>query len=396
MFRLAAVALMSLSLLACKGGDRSSSGDKPTVAKKVEARDAAATAKPPTITPEQRAAYRRHLAAGRELARDAKWRDAAAEFDKALEAVPMDGRALSELGWASFQAGDFERARDANRKSVLASGDAAVKAASLYNLGRVAEATKDPDTAARHYRESLKLRANQTVRERLAKLGKPPVEDWRIDQSQIPCAGPMSLDALCACLEKARADQYQGGEFSCERDIDPGADYGIVTTRHGFGDEYVQLVGKLRGGWSVAAELEYAYNPGAFGIFEEIGDDLLVEPRDVGGRRVLWIEVMKFRTDRDLGVNEEESVESTKLTVCLAAPKTGVRCVFQAPIAERYERDKTDFDEDKGVQHTKGLPIKRAGKLSATLSESGVLTLTLAEGQKTSWLAPYVGAHKIW
>lgn len=391
-------AALALSTTAGCGDKKKKTGPETAVAKAVEVRDAAVNAA--SIDPATRAAYRKHLAAGRVLARDGKWRDAAAEFASALDKIPMDGRALSELGWASFQAGDFERARDANRKSVLASGDAAVKAASLYNLGRVAEAAGDKAAAARHYRASLKLRDNQTVSSRLAGLGEPPVEGWRIDPDLIPCRQPTTVDKLCACLEKARASDYTlGGKFECAPDIDDRerSTYGVITTTHGRGDVYVQLVGRSGAGWAVAAELEYAYNPGAFGIFEEIGSDLLVEPRKIGGRDVLWIEVIKFRTDRDLGVNEEESVESTRLTVCIDEPAGGVRCVFQAPIAERYERDKLEeLEEDRAIEHTKGLPIKRAGKLAASLSDAGVLTLTLAEGQKTSWLAPYVGEHELW
>jgi tetratricopeptide (TPR) repeat protein len=393
--RSAVIASLMLSLAGCKDKEPAETRQAGVV-RSVQHRDAVA-AKPPPIAPEQRAAYRRHLAAGRELAGDNKWRDAAVEFEAALEAIPMDGRALSELGWASFQAGDFDRARDVNRKSVLASSEAAVKAASLYNLGRVAEATGAKDDAARHFRESLKLRDNKIVRERLAKLGAAPVEDWRIDQTQIPCTEPTTVAKLCSCLEKARAADYPSGTFSCDPDIDEAdSHYGVISTSHGHGDVYVQLVGKSGAGWSVAAELEYAYNPGAFGIYEELSDDMLVDSREIGGREVLWIEVIKSRSDSDMGIDEEESVESTKLTVCLADKKAGVRCIFQAPIAERYERDKLGMFEGEDIEHTKGLPIKRAGKLKAELGAGGVLTLTLAEGQKTPWLAPYVGRHKIW
>jgi len=383
---------------ACKG--KAADKTPPAAAKPAQPTDAAAGKKVKPIDPAKRAEYQKRLKAGRALAGDKKWRDAASEFAAALEAIPMDGRALSELGWAAFQAGDFDRAREANRKSVLASSDSSVKAASLYNLGRVAEATGDGDTAGRHYRESLKLRDNETVRQRLAKVGAPAFEDWRVDRENLPCRKPMPIKALCSCIKKARAADYQGGDFSCEPDVDdPDASaYGVLVTTHGFGDIYLQLIGRSGAGWSVAAELEYAYNPGAFGIFEELADDLLVDEREVGGTKVLWIEAVKFRTDRDMGLNEEESVESTKLTVCKIDAKTGVTCIFQAPIAETYTRDRhlLDDEAEAGVVHTKGLPIKRSGQLAAKLSDSGVLSVTLESGQKTSWLAPYIGEHKLW
>lgn len=390
---IAVCSIVSLAALAaCK--EKKPSEAKPATKAVAATKDARPA--PVPIDPAKRAAYREHLAAGRQLARAGKWRDAAAEFAAALEAIPMDGRGLSELGWASFQAGDFDRARDANRKSVLASSDPSVKAASLYNLGRIAEATGAGADAAGHYRASLRLRDNATVRERLAKLGEPAFAGWKIDAGALPCREPQTIEALCACLEKARAADYPGGGFSCDHEADADEGFGIIRSHHGVGDVYVQVIGHSAAGWSVAAVLEYVYNPGAFGIYEELGQDLLVERRRFGDVEVLWIEVIKFRVDRDMGVNEIESVETTKLTICRLGGKTGVDCLFHAPIAETYERDKTEFPDDPGIEHTAGLPIRRAGKLAATLAAGGTLTVTLAEGQKTSWLAPYVGEHQLW
>jgi hypothetical protein len=50
--------------------------------------------------------YRSQLAAGRKLAPAHKWGEAMAAFEKALDALPGDARALSELGWAAFQVGE--------------------------------------------------------------------------------------------------------------------------------------------------------------------------------------------------------------------------------------------------------------------------------------------------
>jgi TolA-binding protein len=52
------------------------------------------------------------------------------------------------LGWAAFQAGDYDKAREANASAIRAASGRAVKAASLYNLGRVAEATGKHGEAA--------------------------------------------------------------------------------------------------------------------------------------------------------------------------------------------------------------------------------------------------------
>ncbi len=129
--------------------------------------------RPAPIAPEKRREYAARLRAGRTHAKAKRWGEAVAEFEAALVAIPMDDRALSELGWAAFQAGDHVKAEKANADSVRVSSQPELKAASLYNLGRVAEARGDRDRAAALYADSLVLRPNKTVVKRLVALGKP-------------------------------------------------------------------------------------------------------------------------------------------------------------------------------------------------------------------------------
>jgi hypothetical protein len=115
--------------------------------------------------------YDAALSRGRELVKTKQYKGAIAAFQAALVATPGDARAQSELGWAAFRAGDLDLAQDATRKSIDAASDPKVKAASLYNLGRILEARGDAKAAGDAYRESLQLRPNRVVDSRLAALG---------------------------------------------------------------------------------------------------------------------------------------------------------------------------------------------------------------------------------
>ena len=70
-----------------------------------------------------------------------------------------DDRALAELSFAAMSAGEQDLARKAGRQAVLTATEPKIRAAALYNLGRVEE-PGDPAKAAALYRASLALRPN--------------------------------------------------------------------------------------------------------------------------------------------------------------------------------------------------------------------------------------------
>jgi len=153
--------------------------------------------------------YRAALERGRRLVRAKDWRGGIAAFDAALAAHPGDARALSELGWAAFRAGDLDRAAQASRDASAAAGASArVRASALYNLGRVDEARGDKDGAAAAYRDSLALHASRAVKRHLraiakagahAGAGSAAVADGAAaDDASSTMAGPFaSIDAYC-------------------------------------------------------------------------------------------------------------------------------------------------------------------------------------------------------
>jgi tetratricopeptide (TPR) repeat protein len=124
----------------------------------------AGTAAPPP-------SYRAALARGRALARAEDWPGAIGAFEAAVAADPGDARARSELGWAALHGGDLALAERAS-EDAIARATGKVKAAALYNLGRVHEARGDRVAAGAAYRASLALRPSATVAKRLAELAR--------------------------------------------------------------------------------------------------------------------------------------------------------------------------------------------------------------------------------
>lgn len=147
--------------------------------------------------PEKSMGYRQALARGRKAGAARDYAAAMASFEAALVAVPGDARALSELGWVAFLAGELEHAERATEASIAAAVDPKLRAASLYNRGRIAEAGGDNPRAIEAYQSSLALRPNDTVQARLATLGGAV----RKALAPVAAGGPYpDLATACAAL----------------------------------------------------------------------------------------------------------------------------------------------------------------------------------------------------
>jgi hypothetical protein len=97
-------------------------------------------------------------------------RAAASSFQAALAVRPDDPRALAELSWASFLAGDFAAAARAANLATYYSQDRRLRAMAYYNLGRATEALGAVVDAEVAYAASLDLRDNPEIRARLKHL----------------------------------------------------------------------------------------------------------------------------------------------------------------------------------------------------------------------------------
>ena len=153
----------------------------------------------PKLSAEEKAALKKmaaELRRGRGLAGKGKHAEAIAAYDRALAAVPDEPRVLLELGVELRATGDLARAEDVSRKVAKPGGDPALRAPALFNLGRIFEDKKDKDGAVAAYRESLRLRENRFVRERLFALDPTAQSDVTRPE---PLEGPVaSLAAWCA------------------------------------------------------------------------------------------------------------------------------------------------------------------------------------------------------
>jgi tetratricopeptide (TPR) repeat protein len=159
----------------------------------------------PSVQPD----YRVELQRGRKAVSEGAYPDAITAFETALRARPADPMALSELGWAAFLAGDLLRARSTTNQALTLAKDRSLRAACLYNLGRIAEGSGDLKAAIEAYRGSVQLRKNAEVNGRLAALD--PTTPAQAPLASTILQGPFpSLAAYCDKIRRSPADQCPG------------------------------------------------------------------------------------------------------------------------------------------------------------------------------------------
>ncbi len=401
---LAAPVLVAVVVAAACGSKKEPAGGSaaPPVAALADAAAAAATpdaaapprAKPAPITKAVRAEYKQRLSAGRKAAKATRWSDATTEFEAALVAIPGDDRALGELSWAAFSAGDHDRARKAGRASVLAATDPKIKAASLYNLGRVEEAGSKIAEAAVLYRQSLALRPNKIVEDRLAKLGK----DGAAVAAALPCTTPATEAALCACLD-ASVERDEPDAAACTLAPAGAPDFQIATfVATTASEQEMVLVARQAAGWAVVAHLGYVYNPGMMGISEEWS---LTETKEetLGGKQVVRFAASKSRSDTDMGVDEFETENHESLVVCVrGAADVATTCPLDVLTSYTYLRDRLGVAEDEDMKDvadllTKGLPIRTELAVSVELGADGIAKVRAVRGNPES---STLGDKKLW
>ncbi len=193
------VAVMALAVAGCKK-EPPAPAPAPAKAAAAQPKAEAPIAKPRQLSREEARRFRAAMADGRKLGRAGDHAGAVAAFDRALAVQPDDPGALSELGWEAFLGRSLDRAEAATRRAVAAATEPRLKAASLYNLGRVLEERGRRDAAAAAYAESLHARPSRTVREQLAKID-PAAAAAADPLKPVPLAGPFpSLAAFCDSL----------------------------------------------------------------------------------------------------------------------------------------------------------------------------------------------------
>lgn len=356
--------------------------------------------------------YKQHLNAGRKLVKKRDYTGALASFDKALAIDPNDARALSEISWAAFLGKDLDRAEQAGRDSVRFSKDDKIKGASLYNLGRVAEERGQIDEAIRHYKDSLLVRENKIVRQRIAKLEESPdagkgakikISDCGL--THVPEA--KSFQDVCphvadelgipAANCKGPTDE-DGSTWTVTHTLTPGDDIKTVSLATMYADsdfsEYVYIGIETSEGW-FAMQATWIYNPGAFGIYEEL-TALDLNPRQLvaGGPTELLLEYKHDRSDSDMGIDEFESEHVDRV---VAIGLDGDKPVILADLlrAKSYQRDRMGMMEEDEVEkdlQTEGLPIKNESGATVNFDGSGKVEVGAVKDQKSSHAA---GAYSL-
>lgn len=405
-----AVAVLALLVGCGRGGDdaRSKAAAIDKVAAPAKAIDPgppqkpAQAVRPEPIPPEKRREYAARLRKGRAHAKAKRWGEAVSEFEAALAAVPMDERALSELGWAAFQAGDHEKAEKANADSVRVSSRPELKAASLYNLGRVAEARGDADRAAALYADSLVLRPNKTVVKRLVALGKPaPKSDPAAQGGEVPCTAPVAgPDLVCGCLKKMESYE-QDFPIECTiGSVGQADDLRIASVTLGLGSHSFFLAQNGPKGWSVIGSLGDLYEGGVAGVFNE-REEVVVEEKTIGGARILWYEWRDSGHDSDMGIDEEESHEDVNLALAVlggAKEEPAVRMII--PLVRIYDRDRMGVADDTELvdvadMRTPGLPIHHEARLKVEIKPDGMVSIVLARGKADDFIKGYLGTRRL-
>ena len=162
-----------------------------------------------TPTPAQMDAFNKEFQLGRKLSGQRKWAEAVKAFEAALKNLPGHTAALTDLGFAAFQAGDFPKARAANERALRLTTIPEQRAPILYNQGRVSEARGDLAAARFEYAQSLALRPNATVEARLKGLGvaaKDDPLDCGVD-AFLPFTTPVPESSFCATMVQGLKDK---------------------------------------------------------------------------------------------------------------------------------------------------------------------------------------------
>lgn len=212
-----------------------------------------------TVTRAQRTAAVGHIARGRTLSKDKKLDEALAAFEAAMKANPGSSTAACEAGYAALRLGKLDRAQRDLELGLQLVQQPNKEAACRYNLGLVAEKRGDPERAIEHYKVSLTLRDNATVRAKLAKLAPtgtcvPPAR--MLDPTKVACGLP---DDYWDCGvtedgERVTHEFERDNRFPDAEEIGPGVR--LVTASAWFGErQRIDLLLERDGGHQLLAEL---------------------------------------------------------------------------------------------------------------------------------------------
>ncbi len=231
----------------------------PSAAEPAKATTEAKTPDKPVISRAQRALAQRLIHEGRTHSKNKRLDQALASFEASLEANPASATAACEAGFAALRTNDLDKAQHYLEQGLQLVQQPNKEAACRYNLGLVAEKRGNPARAIEHYKHSLSLRENSTVRSKLATLAPdgtciPP--ERVLDPTKVACGLPDDYWE-CGVDEDGRVveDEHEINDpFPIAEPIGPGMR--LVTASAWFGSRMrVELLLERDGRHSLLAEL---------------------------------------------------------------------------------------------------------------------------------------------
>jgi hypothetical protein len=368
-----------IAVAGCKHAEK-----KPAPAPAPEPAKAAAAPAPkrPAPTKQQLADYKKHLKAGWALQKEQKWAESVPELEAALVAIPLDQRALAELGWSAMNAGDYTKAKRIDDQAVKVAIDPKVRASALYNLGTVYAKTGETERARAAFTLSLALRPNKTVEADLVKLGAKPAEDK-------PMCSPGQAACDCVIADAfpevdrqdppacAPADSPVPGFAAYKVTQEPWSYTYLLDEHQGF----VALIG---------TELDRM----------RVDEELTVDKADVktvGGHKVLWLQT-KDHTNETSPLEDDavDIIDTTTVAVTLCVfgdAATPTKCPLRdIPIASsssslRMNSEGTSPGKDGRDRET---------KVDVAIADDGTATIKLVSGPSDERLNALIGPHKLW
>lgn len=330
--------------------------------------------------------------------------EAMVELEAARTLAPTDAVVLSELGWAAFNAGKYDVAKTTTDEAIRLAKNPKLKAASLYNLGRIAEQAGDSDAAKKAYEESIAIRPHEVVSRRLAQLDSPT--------RALPtsCNQPTSARALCDCLfdetffDDGMAEEPKPptpGRGSCHTiGTTGGVQLWKVGVAANFSEStgYALVIERDNASYAIAT-LASGLNGGRRHVREFKLGTMTV--RKAGGRSYLWVENDLWDYDEE---HHGEGIETKEhlITVCPfpVDPGATITCPLHIPATREMTvtLDKTDPEAIAEFKNQWGTPppFKGSAELSVTVDPTGTATVKLVRGKPVPVQAAHIGSTKLW
>ncbi len=337
------------------------------------------------------------LRSGRKLAQAGQWKEAAEELNLARSIDPDDAIILSELGFAQMNAGDLAVSQEISEHALTVAKEPRVRAQIFYNLGRVAEAKGDKETAKKRYEESLSLRANHAVQARLESLGGKAAEGAGVPPPPtLPCDREFpNTQALCDCLlapqkldlpndakpicrAERSAPKLDSGELSVLR---WGAEEGAV------GEALQLLVSNAKGGLRPMVQLGRDFDSGGTGVSSHtkvIG----FEERTTGGRHVVLVRTEQKDVDENEGDHGLYTTRVLRVTACVLRDEQqrDTKCPLSVPL---------EMDDSLSYDRAKGGGYDRKARFELVLAARKA-TLKLVSGAESLAPKSTLGPHVLW